>query len=417
MFKTFNNSIKKTRIHLLWSLSLIVLVSFGAMCPAAEYYVSTTGNNATGNGSIDNPWQTITKGQSMLSPGDTLFVREGTYRESVTITSQGSVDNPITIKAYPNETPILDGRAVVAGWTQCSANEPGLTVAGKTNIHAANIYKTDIDTSNFVGGGLWWMIYENDVHSYLCRWPEQSEGYGLDPTEFQDVPTESVGTSASLKDNTYLNPNTTDTVWYPYIHDLTATQLQSYWNDTYVQFWFKSGANATGSYLINGYSNNEITTSTLRRALLTDDTYCMYRHPHLVNGPGKFYFTLNQVNGYQTFYLWPNNPDNLQNKITVPSLSKGFYASNKDYVVIDGFRVVGFQEMGIHFINATSASAEMTEFTYKTQPTLSSTPARSIVLETVEYSLTAEAIVRSKIVSPGTTEVPVFQCTRLKTVR
>ena len=334
-------------------LYLAFLVHLAFSLEAATYYVSTTGNDTAGNGSVNSPWRTITKGQSMLSPGDTLYVRGGTYYESVTITVQGTYGNPVTIRAYPGETPVLDGRSIITGWTQCTANEPGLTVAGKTNINAASIYKVTIDTSNLITSELWRMLYEDGTHSFLCRWPEQSQGYGLDPEEFQDVPNESVGTLASLKDNTFLNPNTTDTIWYPYIKDLTATQLQSYWNGSYIQIWFKSGGNTTGYYSITGYDDNEIFTGTLKRELLSDDKYCFCRHPHLVNKSGKFYFAP-RVGNNQTCYFWPRNTANLTNKITLATKSKGIYASNRDYVVIDGLKVVGFEDVGIHFINSTS---------------------------------------------------------------
>ncbi|MBL0125050.1 MAG: hypothetical protein IPP88_20850 [Betaproteobacteria bacterium] len=42
-------------------------------------YVSTTGNDSTGDGTIGNPWKTIGKGISMLVGGESLIVRNGIY--------------------------------------------------------------------------------------------------------------------------------------------------------------------------------------------------------------------------------------------------------------------------------------------------------------------------------------------------
>ena len=53
------------------------------------YYVSPTGNNSN-DGSINSPWQTIAFGVSQLSAGNTLYLREGTYRETLTIDKDGS---------------------------------------------------------------------------------------------------------------------------------------------------------------------------------------------------------------------------------------------------------------------------------------------------------------------------------------
>ncbi|MBL8524645.1 MAG: hypothetical protein JNN20_13215 [Betaproteobacteria bacterium] len=42
-------------------------------------YVSTTGNDTTGDGSISKPWKTIGKGIATMAGGDTLIVRNGVY--------------------------------------------------------------------------------------------------------------------------------------------------------------------------------------------------------------------------------------------------------------------------------------------------------------------------------------------------
>lgn len=53
---------------------------------AAEYYVSTAGNDTTGNGTIANPYRTIQHVLDNVSAsGDTITLREGTYNENVRI--------------------------------------------------------------------------------------------------------------------------------------------------------------------------------------------------------------------------------------------------------------------------------------------------------------------------------------------
>lgn len=53
---------------------------------AAEYYVSTTGNDTTGNGSISTPYQTIQHVlDNVAASGDTITLRGGTYNENVRI--------------------------------------------------------------------------------------------------------------------------------------------------------------------------------------------------------------------------------------------------------------------------------------------------------------------------------------------
>lgn len=43
-----------------------------------------------------------------LRPGDTLYVRGGTYYEVPTLQLQGSTEKPISIRAYPDELVVLD---------------------------------------------------------------------------------------------------------------------------------------------------------------------------------------------------------------------------------------------------------------------------------------------------------------------
>lgn len=78
---------------------------------AVDRYVSPTGSN--GNpGTFALPWQTVRYGANRLDPGDTLYVRGGTYAEVVLVNKSGTAAAPITITNYPNEVPVIDGRTI-----------------------------------------------------------------------------------------------------------------------------------------------------------------------------------------------------------------------------------------------------------------------------------------------------------------
>ena len=55
---------------------------FAVHAEGATYYVSTSGNDAN-PGSQTQAFRTIRKGLSVLGPGDTLYVRGGTYTEQL----------------------------------------------------------------------------------------------------------------------------------------------------------------------------------------------------------------------------------------------------------------------------------------------------------------------------------------------
>ena len=78
---------------------------------AATYYMAANGNDAN-PGTIAAPWASLSKANSVLRPGDALYIRGGTYNGvSLTWTASGSSGNPITVSNYPGETPVFDGNS------------------------------------------------------------------------------------------------------------------------------------------------------------------------------------------------------------------------------------------------------------------------------------------------------------------
>lgn len=96
-------------LHRTFIAVLFLLSFFGInILNAQNFYVSTTGLD-TNPGTEALPWKTVAKAASMLTAGQTAFVRGGTYNERFTFTNSGTEGNYITVTAYPNETPIIDG--------------------------------------------------------------------------------------------------------------------------------------------------------------------------------------------------------------------------------------------------------------------------------------------------------------------
>ena len=83
---------------------------------ADSYYVSTQGSDRTGDGSLINPWRTIQKAASIVSSGENVYIRAGTYNEKVTITKLAGSGSWITFQPYENEKVILDGAGVTGAY-------------------------------------------------------------------------------------------------------------------------------------------------------------------------------------------------------------------------------------------------------------------------------------------------------------
>ena len=93
---------------------LFACVAFAAVIMSVEaahatiYYVATNGSDCN-PGTTTQPLRTIAGGVKMLSAGDTLYVKSGTYAESirhwqVPISNGTSWSNPITVAANPGDT-------------------------------------------------------------------------------------------------------------------------------------------------------------------------------------------------------------------------------------------------------------------------------------------------------------------------
>lgn len=129
---------------------------------AAEFWVSTTGADTNNCSSLALACKTIQKGISVLNPGDTLYIKAGTYIEdsskttfakrcswfdvtaSLCAVKSGTINNPITISAAPGDERkvIIDSESVRAG-LQLNSNDyivfNGLTFKNQHTVGISNL--------------------------------------------------------------------------------------------------------------------------------------------------------------------------------------------------------------------------------------------------------------------------------------
>jgi PKD repeat protein len=94
-------------------LAVAFLLAGELSVKAANFYVSPTGTTSTGpgTGTISNPWalQTALSQPSAVHPGDTIWLRGGTYVGTYTSYLSGTASQPIVVRQYPGERAKLDG--------------------------------------------------------------------------------------------------------------------------------------------------------------------------------------------------------------------------------------------------------------------------------------------------------------------
>lgn len=97
----------------------ILLHSPAGLCPAADYFVAPDGK-ADNAGTKDSPWDiasALAGQQSEAKPGDTLWLRGGTYKHpdrnrtsyGYEVKLAGAKDKPIVVRAAPRERVTIDG--------------------------------------------------------------------------------------------------------------------------------------------------------------------------------------------------------------------------------------------------------------------------------------------------------------------
>jgi hypothetical protein len=130
------------------------------------YYVAPNGNDSTGNGSISSPWATVAHATSLMSGGDVLYIRGGTYSQIFDIYGpSGTSNNPTLIAAYPGETPVFNHNNIQSqahsidslSWLTMSgltieSNNIGMIVGAAgacTNVVLTNMVFADIGQQGF----------------------------------------------------------------------------------------------------------------------------------------------------------------------------------------------------------------------------------------------------------------------------
>jgi PKD repeat protein len=71
------------------------------------FYVSPSGND-TNTGSYDSPWKTLEKAAETARPGDTIWIKAGTYNETLSPGNSGRGDAYITFQNMGSETVVID---------------------------------------------------------------------------------------------------------------------------------------------------------------------------------------------------------------------------------------------------------------------------------------------------------------------
>ncbi len=168
-------TVHKSRANLLlipFCLFLLIFVISSRLIAAEaasgnEFFVTSDGQD-TNPGTKEQPWRTITHANKTLQPGDTLYIRAGTYNEVIEPFRSGEPGKPITYTNYADEEVVIRGQPgeehiVVIGW---SINGPWgpdsyIIVDGLTLSYGHNISNKRFEWVFIYGAGSQYNVIRN----------------------------------------------------------------------------------------------------------------------------------------------------------------------------------------------------------------------------------------------------------------
>ncbi|MEU4536549.1 hypothetical protein AB0G15_16945 [Streptosporangium sp. NPDC023825] len=140
---------------------------------ASVYHVAPNGSDSAA-GTQAAPWASIARAQAAAQPGDTVYLRGGTYAytransgcagqtarvDAITLDKSGAFGNPIRYGAYPGEKPVFDFSRMT---DNCRIKGFGVT---GSHLHLKGLEVRGVPQNNTLNAESWgiWVSGDNNV--------------------------------------------------------------------------------------------------------------------------------------------------------------------------------------------------------------------------------------------------------------
>ena len=163
----------------------VLIFSFSHLLAQTTYYVAPASSGGDNNnaGTLAAPFETLQYAVNQLTTaGDILYIREGTYRETITIDEDGTSGNLITIENYNNEVVTIDGTVDVTGTWSSYGSVSG---AYQLSSYSADITQLFVDDEPMVNAR--WpnaQFYDDSIFSH-STWAQGDEGDDANPNSVE----------------------------------------------------------------------------------------------------------------------------------------------------------------------------------------------------------------------------------------
>ncbi|MBL7214660.1 MAG: DNRLRE domain-containing protein [Phycisphaerae bacterium] len=276
-----------------------------------DVYVATDGSDSN-IGSIDFPFATIAKAASVMSAGDTCYIRGGNYYEQASINGlNGSDSQPFVFTNFQDETVTIDGTEAISD-----------LAIGPWAQHSGNIYKRTLSKDI-------WQLFVNGEMMIMARWPNLPVGMSLwdqdqhlswahgdeGLSSVNTVEVDDMNSESSLAGS-----------------GLDMTGAMAILNIGSFKTWPRLvTTHSAGS---NSFTYNDIPASGYRDK---HHYYYMECKLNLLDTEKEWFYDTND----NTLYLWTPGGGLPSGQIQGKTQTYALVVTNSDYVVADGLKFIG----------------------------------------------------------------------------
>ncbi len=290
--------------------TVVVACFYFGSASAATYYVATNGNDSLNDGlSLGAPFKTIQQAASEMAPGDTCFIRGGTYRETVTPAVSGWSSAPITFTNYNGESVLISGLdRVTDSWS----------------VDSGGVYKASVSLAM----GSMNQVFVEDAMAYEARWPNNTNSL----TYFTTARPTSSGSQSANGNINYLTNND-----FPFS---SSTDLDG------ASLWISPGLQ-WNNYVqpVRSYSPSSKTIGydaprpgSTQWTAQTDDLFYLFGTRALLDTDNEWWY---DESAGELYLQAPGgvNPETLS--VEVKARELGFNLDNRNNIIIGGLNLKG----------------------------------------------------------------------------
>lgn len=298
---------------------------------AKTYFVDSSFGDDYADGTELAPFCTIGYASQRALYGDTIIVKPGVYRESITLARMGHADAPITLKAHNLASrPILDGSTIVSGFAPAAFNKVYSAPWGEPIVTA---------------------MYQTGKRLALAMQPagvNPEDPYDK-PSNWYEVEAADIAALGSNEETNLLASGTEYLILHDDFRTCNGVQVQDdFWKGAEL-YHYNNTANVTRVLPVNGYqaSANKITFDSTRTLSLRiqppsngkSDRYAVANHPGVISRPGQF------AHSGGGLFIRPFDDELTMFEAAV--LQDGI-TLHGNHILIDGFEIRRFTRHGIY---------------------------------------------------------------------